>query len=216
MFDVDTHDLTKPVREPAGEEPTDGRRLRRERNRGAVVESLLGHYREGNLAPSAEDIAERAGLSPRSLHRYFDDLDDLARTAIDRAQADVAHLFEVRAAPDDPFAERVRALVDQRSILFEAVESVALVTRLRAPFHRVVADNLTRNRARLRRQIERLFAAELSDLDSVLADRRLALADVATSFEAYRLLRDDQGLDVDEARSVLTESITLLLTGGNP
>ena len=213
---MDTHDLTGSVEDQTGEEPTDGRRLRRERNRQAVVEALLGHYREGNLAPAAEEIAERAGLSPRSLHRYFDDLDDLARTAIDRAQADVAHLFGVEAAPEDPFEERVRVLVDQRSALFEAVESVALVTRLRAPFHQVVADNLARNRSRLRRQIEGLFAAELADLDPEVARRRLALADVSTSFEAYRLLRDDQGLDVDETIAVLTESITLLLTGGTP
>ena len=43
---------------------TDGRQLRRERNREAVVEALLDLYRDGNLQPSSEEIAARSGLSP--------------------------------------------------------------------------------------------------------------------------------------------------------
>src|ERR1035438_5413311 len=63
-------------------EGTDGRQLRRRRNRETVVDALLDLYRDGNLRPSTEEIAARSGLSPRSLFRYFDDVDDLTRTAI--------------------------------------------------------------------------------------------------------------------------------------
>ena len=55
-------------------EAEDGRRARRDRNRVAVVDSLLALYAEGDLNPSTDAIALRAGLSPRSLFRYFDDL----------------------------------------------------------------------------------------------------------------------------------------------
>ncbi|MBV8463124.1 MAG: helix-turn-helix transcriptional regulator, partial [Acidimicrobiales bacterium] len=65
---------------------TDGRRRRRLTNRGTVVDALLDLYREGNLRPSTDEIAERAGLSPRSLFRYFEDVDDLAGAAVNRAQ----------------------------------------------------------------------------------------------------------------------------------
>ena len=54
-------------------EETDGRRLRRALNREAVVDALLSLYDEGNLRPGTDRIAERAGISPRSLFRYFDD-----------------------------------------------------------------------------------------------------------------------------------------------
>ena len=57
----------------------DGRRLRRDRNRTAVVDALLDLYGESNLRPSTAEIAERAGLSHRSLFRYFDDFEDLCR-----------------------------------------------------------------------------------------------------------------------------------------
>ena len=62
---------------------TDGRSLRRERNRDSVIEALLALVREGNMDPGGAEIAERAGVSHRSVFRYFDDLGDLIRTAID-------------------------------------------------------------------------------------------------------------------------------------
>ncbi len=68
----------------------DGRTMRRTRNRSAVITALLDMIREGDLHPGAAEIAERAGVSHRSIFRYFDDLDDLVRTAIDQAFVDAA------------------------------------------------------------------------------------------------------------------------------
>src|SRR3954469_10856930 len=62
----------------------DGRSLRRERNREAVIEAFLVLVREGNFDPGGAEIAERAGVSHRSVFRYFDDLADLMMTAIAR------------------------------------------------------------------------------------------------------------------------------------
>ena len=62
------------------ESSTDGRVLRRERNRAEIVDALLALLREGHVEVSAAQIAERARLSERSVFRYFDDLDDLYRT----------------------------------------------------------------------------------------------------------------------------------------
>ena len=88
------------------------------RNREAVVEALLDLYREGNLSPNAEEIAARSGLSPRSLFRYFDDVDDLIRAAIHRQQAQALPLVLIDATPESPFQARVAALVDQRFRLY--------------------------------------------------------------------------------------------------
>ena len=68
----------------SGAPSEDGRRLRRARNRAAVIDSLLELIRMGETDPTVSKIAERAGVSHRSVFRYFDDMDDLARTAIDQ------------------------------------------------------------------------------------------------------------------------------------
>jgi AcrR family transcriptional regulator len=190
----------------------DGRRLRRDRNRDAVVQALLALYNEGNLDPSTEEIAARSGVSARSLFRYFDDVDDLSSAAIAQQQENVRHLLPLNATADEPLADRIAALVRQRRDLFEAIESAATVSRLRAPFHLVVADRLTEGRSFLRQQILTLFAGDLAQMPPSVASARLAAADVVTSFESWRLLRDDQRLSIAAASSAISEALTTLFT----
>ena len=199
-----------------GESPaqTDGRRLRRALNREAVVDALLDLYAEGNLRPSTDEIAERAGISPRSLFRYFEDADDLAGEAVARQQARVLPVLPVEATPDDPFPDRVAALVGQRLRLFATLGKAAHVSRLRAPFQPRLAEGLAQGRRFLRGQVQTLFARELAGLDDHRADAALAAADALTSYETYQLLTEDRGFGVDEVRSVLTISLTALLTTG--
>ncbi len=196
---------------------TDGRRRRRERNRLAVVDALLDLYREGNLRPGTDEIATRAGLSPRSLFRYFDDVDDLTGAAVARQLARARHLLPIAATPDAPFAERVDALVAQRFRLFDQVRHAATVSRLRSPFHPLLGAELAQNRTYLREQLRTLFATELAPMDRARAGSTIAAADVMSSFESYQLLRDAQGLGPTRARSVMAEALTAILgPGGDP
>jgi AcrR family transcriptional regulator len=190
---------------------TDGRQLRRERNREAVVEALLDLYHDGNLRPSTEEIATHSGLSPRSLFRYFDDVDDLNRAAMRGLQQRVEHLFPVTVTHDRPLDVRVAALLEQRFRLYDAIGNAALVARLRSPFQPVLAEQLRQNRALFRGQIETLFASELAALPEGRAARVLAATDVLTTFEACRLLTEDQGLSPEAARNVLGDALATLL-----
>ena len=197
---------------PAGDPPvTDGRRLRRALNREAVVDALLDLYGEGNLRPSTDEIAERAGISPRSLFRYFEDADDLAGEAVSRQLGRAMPLLPLGVGPDDPFASRVAALVDQRLRLFSSVGQAAHVSRLRAPFQPRLAESLREGRRFLRGQVRSLFAAELTSRPDDEAEATLAAADILTSFESYQLLTGDRGFSADEARPILVGTLTSLL-----
>ncbi|HVB45118.1 MAG TPA: TetR/AcrR family transcriptional regulator [Streptosporangiaceae bacterium] len=194
----------------------DGRRLRRDRNRQAVVDALLDLYSEGNLRPCTGEIAERAGLSPRSLFRYFDDIDDLCRTAVRRQQQRAQPLIAIQAEARDPLSARIDALITQRLRLFEAVGPAALVSRLQAPFQALLAVEVAKTRVFLRDQIRELFAAELADMPPAAAGNMLAAADVLCSFESYQLLQLDQGLAAPAMRDALTASLSVLLTPDSP
>ncbi len=197
--------------EPGATEQEDGRRARRERNRDAVVDALLALYGEGNLQPSSDEIALRAGLSPRSLFRYFDDIDDLTRAAIARQQERIVPLARLDIDVTLPIEQRVAGLVAQRVALFEAMANVGLVSRLRAPFQQVVADELRQARAYLRHQLERLFAPELATMGAARAAAVVASLDALCSFETYRLLRDDQALSRKAATAALLEAVGRLV-----
>jgi TetR/AcrR family transcriptional regulator, regulator of autoinduction and epiphytic fitness len=190
----------------------DGRRLRRDRNRDAVVDALLELIHDGNLQPSSAEISERAGLSPRSLFRYFDDIDDLSRAAIERQQRRVWPLAALDVGPDAPLSERVSALVASRVRLYEAIGNVGRLARVREPFHEVVAAELDRGRSLLRRQLSELFAGELAELGQAVGPGVLAALDVLCSYESYGLMRVDQSLSRGKATAALVHAVTALLT----
>jgi AcrR family transcriptional regulator len=192
----------------AADEPRhDGRHARRERNRDAVVAALLALYHEGDLDPPVERIAARSGVSARSLFRYFDDVDDLCRSAIAAQLGEVLPILDRVIAPDAPFDTRVRDVVAQRVDLFETVGRVGVIARVRAPFQPLVAAQLQQVRGVLRERMATAFAPELDRVDADGAATALAAADVACSYETHELLRADRGLDRAATVAVLEHAV---------
>ncbi|MGA1245721.1 MAG: TetR/AcrR family transcriptional regulator, partial [Ilumatobacteraceae bacterium] len=109
--------------EVVAEPRPDGRRVRGERNKDAVVRALLSLYDEGEIEPSAARIAEVAGVSERSVFRYFEDKDDLAATAMTLQMDRVQHLYEALDSSGD-FDARLDAILTHRIGLFDAVRGV--------------------------------------------------------------------------------------------
>jgi AcrR family transcriptional regulator len=190
----------------------DGRSLRRDRNRSSVVDAVLELYRDGVFVPSADDIAARSGISARSIFRYFDDVDDLVRASIARQQERLEPRWALDVTGDEPLDERIDRFVACRLGLIEAMGNVGRVARLRAPLEPVLADELARIRARLRHQVATVFAPEL---DALAPDGAgvLAACDVMTSWEAYDLLRNDQGLGRRATADAMTGALRRLLGG---
>jgi AcrR family transcriptional regulator len=190
----------------------DGRRLRRQQNREAVIDALLASFREGNYQPRSSEIAERAGLSPRSLFRYFDDIDDLHRAATARELGRARPLLEIGIGPDAETGAKVRAVVAARVRLYEQTVPSATAARIAAHRYPVLAAELAARRSFLRAQIAALFAPELDGCGAAL----LPALDVLLSFESYELLRRDQRLSRPRTEGALTAALTALFesTGG--
>jgi AcrR family transcriptional regulator len=191
----------------------DGRRERRERNRDAVIEAVLEIIAGGDLEPTVDEVAARAGISARSVFRYFDDLDDMCRAGLarQRQRVDGILLAEPDLDPRLTLQERIEAVIGQRVELFEAMGKVGEFARLRAPYQPIIAEQLTFVRALLRRRLATACGPELTGLGPDVAECVVAAADVLSSFEAYRLLRDDHGRSRLAAEQVLVTGVTALL-----
>lgn len=192
-------------------EPVDGRHRRRDANRDAVVEALLGLYREGRLVPSTDEIAARAGISARSLFRYFDDADAMVRSAIARQQEHLAPLYDHDATLEQSLGDRVDRFVEARVRLLCEMGDVGRLARARSIDQPLLVVELRRIRSVLRAQLGDLFADDLGRRDRHDAEATLAALDVATSWEAYDLLRHDQGLSDDQIADVMATSLRRLL-----
>lgn len=194
-------------------ERIDGRRAARDRNRIAVVDALLDLYAEGNMRPGADEVAKRAGISRRSVFRYFDDLDDLDRTAIARQQERVRDLWDIRDQGQGTLAERIAVMAETRVKLFDAVAPAARVSRMRAPIHPVIAEQLAESRRLFSRQVERQFEPELKALAPQDRERMVAAVDALCSFEAYDLMRTVRGLSSADVRQTMVGAMSALLGG---
>ncbi len=188
----------------------DGRVLRGQRNREAIVDALLGLYRAGILSPTTQQIAERAGVAPRSVYHHFADMEDLVGEVSAR-QLRALRPFIDAPAPSGSLEARVEALVAQRSELFETVAPVRRAALLYAHQSPTIRRNLARLARQLRTQVETLFAIELRRLSSAARTSLLEGIDVITSWEAWERLRTQQRLDPTRARRVLTTALTTLL-----
>ncbi len=91
---------------------SDGRRMRTERGRAAVVEALIDLVNEGNH-PTVAQIAERAGVSERTVFRYFPDREAMYTAAAVEIFPKVAHCVSL-VPPDGPTEVRLRELLKLR------------------------------------------------------------------------------------------------------
>ena len=188
----------------------DGRTARSARTRDAVVRALLGLISEGDVRPTAGRIAERAGISLRSVYVHFDDLDDLFLAAADEQRGRVLAL--TRKLPDTgPFETRLAAFVEQRSRVLEAIAAVAKAAALQEPFSPAIAATTKAAREFGRAELETVFAIELANLDPAVRGHALDACDTLTAADTWDFLRVRRNLDPPAAGATLATSLRLLL-----
>lgn len=189
----------------------DGRTARRDRNRDAVLDAVIELFTEDMFIPGANEVAERSGVSPRSVYRYFEDADALTRAAIDRQLELVEPLFHIPAIGEGPLDERIERFVACRLRLWQAVGPTARAAGFRAPTNPVMRQQFEQARELLRGQVAQMFAPELDDLPS--ADHRAVLGsiDVLCEFSGLDHLRRIRGLTDAQTSDLLVRSLALLL-----
>lgn len=189
----------------------DGRTARRDRNRDAVLDAVLDLFAQDALAPTAQQVAERSGVSLRSVYRYFEDTDELVRAAIDRNLVRVRPLFELDRLGEGPLEDRIERLVGSRMRLYDEVGPLMRATVLHAGENALLAARLTAVRRTLGEQAEAMFAPELAALAPVVRREVAASVDLLVGFEALEHLRRVRGLSRAAATRASSRALLALL-----
>ncbi|RKR85995.1 TetR family transcriptional regulator [Micromonospora pisi] len=188
----------------------DGRTARAERTRAAIVEAHLALISEGDLRPTGERIAERAGVSLRTLWTNFKDMETLFEASGERLlqQQDAAYR---PISAELPLAKRVDAYCRQRARLLQLIAPSARAAQMREPVSAQLHRNRLKHIDRVRAEVVELFAVELEQAGAGRDDLVNALV-AASMWPAWSMLRDGLGLGVDRARTVMTRTVRALLT----
>ena len=193
------------------EQPVDGRTARGQRTRSSVVDALLALQEEGDLSPTAQQVAARAGVALRTVFGHFSDMETLWAEAGQRELAKLGGL----ATPVDPALPREQRVADfcaSRARVLEALLPVMRAARLR---EHASPQLLTNRRLFIEAgddEAGQVFGPELDGLDRARRARRLDALYLAASASAWEALRHDRGLSVEDATSVMRRLVGAVLS----
>jgi AcrR family transcriptional regulator len=183
----------------------DGRRLRSERSRQAIIDAAISLMDEGMLVATAQQVADRADVGIRSLFRHFSDMESLYQAVDDQIRGDYEALF-LGGDRDGTVDERIQRMAERRAAAYEAVKTVVLATKAQLWRYDVLRKNYARNQRGLRKDLENWLPELLTD-----EPETRAAADAVASFEMWHRLRENQGLSRKRSIAVIVHMLTALI-----
>jgi TetR/AcrR family transcriptional regulator, regulator of autoinduction and epiphytic fitness len=189
----------------------DGRSARRDRNRLAVIDAAIELFSEGNLRPTATEIASRCALSPKSVSRYFEDIDSLIAAAAARQMELVFSLFQIHAIGQGPLKRRIDVFVQVRLKAHEVMGGTSRAADFLAFKQPAVRKHLDEAQRLARSQIGRHFATELDPLPSAKRESRTAAIDALLQFDSLDYFRQHRRFTFSVTHAILVDALALLL-----
>jgi len=198
---------------------TDGRHARRARGRLAAIDATFELIAEGHTPPSAQQVAERAGISTSSLFRYFETLAEMQLEALNRFAERYVHLITDPPPPHlDPgtasVARRVAAFVAARVELFSETASLVALAERRSLDTPAIARGLRAHRSLMADQVRRWFGPELDRVEASVAAATVGVIDSIASSAGYRLFTEIHHCDRDAITTAWQRSILAVVTTG--
>jgi AcrR family transcriptional regulator len=188
----------------------DGRRLRSERTRKAIIEAYLALLRGDPRMPTAAQIAAEAGCSTRSIFERFTDLDALTLATADYAIAQGQAEAVARDVDGDREA-RIRSHVTTRALACERwiplwrvlIATQEQVAELKARVTVVRLGNVERMRL--------MYRPELAALAAPAREQLLVALGTLISFESWDQMLGCHGLSPEAAQDAWRMAIDRLL-----
>jgi AcrR family transcriptional regulator len=191
-------------------EPADGRAARSHRSRRAIVDAMRALHAEGELRPTAPRVAERAGVSLRTVWQLFADMETLLVEA-NRRDNEILQAMIKQIDPGQPLAARVALFTSQRAQILEQMTPSWRAARLQAPF----SDELRRNKARTlamaKAQLETVFAPELTKLAGRKRQELSEGLHAISIWSFWESLRTEIDLGPEQAEDLVRATVTALL-----
>ena len=189
----------------AGGPDPDGRRQRSQASRAKIITAFMALMESGDPSPSAAAVAKHAGVGLRSVFRHFDDMDSIY------VEVDRLLIEKWRPLLSEPYRS-----FDWRDQLIELIKRRAKVNEHTSPY-RLTTMFARFHSAQLMENYERLMKIEADALSAILPksvqrdkSRSRAIL-LATSFDSWRLFRQDQGLSNKQTVATMSQIVKDIL-----
>jgi TetR/AcrR family transcriptional regulator of autoinduction and epiphytic fitness len=190
-------------------EPIDGRAARSHRTKRAIINAMRALHSEGDLRPTAPRIAERAGVSLRTVWQQFTDMEALLVEAV-RRDSEILRSLVRKIEPDQPLASRVEVFVSQRARILEEMTPTWRAARIHAPSSAELRSDRNKKTAAGRAELEIVFAPEFDQLAGKQRDQLVESLHAISIWAFWESLRSDLGLSPLRARELLRNTFAAL------
>lgn len=191
--------IQTPTRHP------DGRKQRSERSRLAIVDAMLDIVMGGKMEPSAAEVAERAGVSARTVFRHFEEMDSLYSEMTERMEAEILPIVQ-QPFTGEGWRTQLDQLLERRAMIYDRIMPLKIAASIR----RFSSEYLMLN-------YRRFLHLERTGLENVLPEvirkdaARMSAIEMCAGFQTWRRLRQDQGLSAEQATDVIKLTIGSLV-----
>ena len=184
----------------------DGRVKRSERSRKAIIDGMLALVEQGCYIPTAQQVADEAGISIRTVFRHFSEMEQLYKE-LDEASRPSYEAHFVNQDCSGSLALRISRIVDTRIKGYVEIFHLEKATHALLWRSAITKENYQDNQKLLRRGLFKMLP-ELKVKDSQIQE----LADALTSFEFFERLHTFQELSIEECTTILSTKLTQLMS----
>ncbi len=202
---MDYADETNSMQIKDATETYDGRRLRSLRSKQAIVDAFIELVNEGTLVPTAQQIADQAGVGIRTVFRHFSDMESVF-AVVDAQKRESYEALFVGGDRDGSLEDRIQHAVERRANAYESTKNAILSTHAQRWRYEFLQKNYAGYVRGLRKDLEN-WIPELKDLDR--AGREAV--DAVASFEMWHRLREYQGLGKKLSIEIVVGMLTRLV-----
>ena len=186
----------------------DGRILRSKKSQNIILESIINLINQGNLYPTAEEVAKESGIAIRTVFRHFDDME----TLLMKVDESINHKLlndEKEIRLDSPLTERLGLIIEERLYYYNKYENIMIATITQLPKYKILQKRYPEYQKLLRKRTERIIP-EILNLKSANQE----LLDASLSFGFYQRLKF-QGLSKSNiAESLFEHCKKLIISNG--
>ena len=183
--------------QPRERSKQDGRRLRSLTSQNIIVDAMMTLIQRGILEPTAQQVADEAGIGIRTVFRQVQDKENLFLKMDEKVRARLQETLKRAADPRGNLEERIEGLIELEAELFENNLQFLRATLANKWKYNTLQKNYERNQ----RNIKSLLYAWIPELKDLSESKQILLTSV-NSVGYWIELRENLVLSVIGAKNL--------------
>jgi len=152
----------------------DGRRLRSVTSQNIIVDAMMTLIQRGILEPTAQQVADEAGIGIRTVFRQVQDKENLFSKMDEKVRAALQETLKKATNPRGNLEERIERLIELEAEIFEKNLQFLRATLANKWKYRTLQKNYERNQ----RNIKSLLYTWIPELNNLSESKQILLTSV--------------------------------------